>query len=139
MNSRCIIETQINDFPVDALVDTGANFCYIREEFCDELNLEVEKYECDVLVGNNQKLDVTGKVSLYITIENHNYLIQCTVVKTLSNSLILGWIGFIKENNGIINAQEGTFSLNRPIKHPSSFNPSTEYRNHVIYNNVHEK
>ena len=121
MNSRCIIETQINDFQVDALVDTGVDFCYIREELCDELNLEVEKYECDVLVGNNQKLDVTGKVSLYITIENHNYLIQCTVVKTLSNSLILGWIGFIKENNGIINAQEGTFSLKRPIKHPSSF------------------
>ena len=56
MESRCIIDTRINDFMTDALVDTGADFCYIREEICEELNLIIDNYDCDVLVGNYQKL-----------------------------------------------------------------------------------
>ena len=121
MNSRCIIETKINDFPIDALVDTGADFCYIREELCNELKLEIETYNCDVLVGNNQKLEVIGRVNLNITIANYNYPINCTVVKTLSNALILGWMGFIKDNNGIINAKDGTCILNVQTRQLRSF------------------
>jgi predicted aspartyl protease len=121
MNSRCIIETKINDFSIDALVDTGADFCYLREEICKELNLVIEKYDCDVIVGNNQKLEVLGKICLNITISNYNYPVTCTVVKTLSNPLILGWMGFSNNNNGIINAKDGILTLNKPTSKLSSF------------------
>ena len=121
LNSRCIIETKINDFSVDALIDTGADFCYISEDLCNQLNLNIENYDCDVLVGNNQKLHVLGKVRVNISITNCEYPITCTVVKTLSHSLILGWIGFIKENNGSIDSKEGIFYLKRPTNHLSSF------------------
>ena len=120
-NSRCIIETKLNDFSIDALIDTGADFCYIREELCNELNLMIENYDCDVVVGNNQKLQVLGRVSVKISISNYEYPITCTVVKTLSHSLVLGWIGFIKESDGIINAKEGLFTLKRSTNHLSSF------------------
>jgi hypothetical protein len=96
LNSRCIIETKINDFSVDALIDTGADFCYTSEELCNQLNLNIENYDCDVLVGYNQKLHVLGKVRVNISIANCDYPITCTVVKTLPHSLILGWIGFNK-------------------------------------------
>jgi hypothetical protein len=64
---------------------------------------------------------VLGKICLNITISNYNYPVTCTVVKTLSNPLILGWMGFIKNNNGIINAKDGIFTLNKPTSQLSSF------------------
>ena len=81
----------------------------------------IENYDCDVVVGNNQKLQVLGRVSVKISISNYEYPITCTVVKTLSHSLVLGWIGFIKESDGIINAKEGLFTLKRSTNHLSSF------------------
>jgi len=53
--SRCIIEVKINGYSVDTLVDTGADGCYIQEELCHQLHLIISTYECEVLVGNNQR------------------------------------------------------------------------------------
>ena len=86
------------------MVDTGAYFCYIAENLCKFLHLEIEQYDCDVLVGNKQKLRVVGKSYNHFTITDDQYLIVCTVVETLSYPIILGWEGFIVPYQGVIDS-----------------------------------
>ena len=54
--SSCTIDASLNEYVVDTLGDTGAEFCYIAENLCKFLHLEIELYDCHVLVGNIQKL-----------------------------------------------------------------------------------
>ena len=50
----------------------------------------------------------------YLVIIRFEYSIEFIVAKELSKDLILGWNGFIKPFNGIINALAGTLQLDRP-------------------------
>ena len=49
--SRCIVDSFINEYPVETLMDTGADSYYIDENLCYQL--KVEPYDCEVIVGNN--------------------------------------------------------------------------------------
>ena len=132
--SRCLVETVLNDQNVIALIDSGADSCYISEEMCKKANVFVEPYSCDVLVGNKEKLDVVGKVSVSILLAQYEYKINCIVARHLTRDLILGWNGFIKVYNGTINAEDETFELDPPkrlsnivyIEDNVTLNPYTE-------------
>ena len=132
--SRCLVETVLNDQNVIALIDSGADSCYISEEMCKKANVFVEPYSCDVLVGNKEKLDVVGKASVSILLAQYEYKINCIVARHLTRDLILGWNGFIKVYNGTINAEEETFELDPPkrlsnivyIEDNVTLNPYTE-------------
>ena len=119
--SRCIIETTINDYKIDTLVDTGADACYISYAVCVDLQLPVQSYDCEVIVGNNQKLPVIGKIQVNVIIGDYEYLVGCTVVEILSHPLILGWLGFIKEYDGMIDAKAGKLELNVPSNQIQNF------------------
>ena len=121
LQSRCIIQAYINEFPVETLIDTGADGCYVSENLCNELNIHSQPYDCKVIVGNNECLNVIGIANITITIDCCNYPVTGTVVKTLSHPLILGWKGFIKKNEVIIDSAKGLLRLRRPSQHLNNF------------------
>lgn len=114
-----MVETSISEYSITSLLDTGADSCYICENLCNKLSLNFEPYKCDVLVGNNSRLEVTGKLNITISLAQYEYPIDCVVAKNLNKDLILGWNGFIKPYNGKIDAQKGTFQLDSPSNHRS--------------------
>jgi hypothetical protein len=93
--SRCIVDSFINENPVETLMDTGADSCYIDQHLCPQLNLQVEPYDCEVIFGNQQRLSVFGKVLVTVQIGECEYQIVCKVAETLSYPLILEWDGFL--------------------------------------------
>ena len=119
--SRCIIEAFINDHPVQTLIDTGADSCYIDQNLCHQLGLQVEPYDCDVIVGNQQRISVLGKVIVPVTIVDCQYPIVCIVVAVLSHELILGWDGFITKYHGIIDSKTNILRLLRPTISNNNF------------------
>ena len=78
----------------------------------------ISTYECEVLVGNNQPAEVTGKVRINISIGKHVFQVDCTVLKSLSNPLILGWIGFIKEYERV---KTGSITIKSSSHHVKDF------------------
>jgi hypothetical protein len=42
--SRCVIDSFINEYPVETLIDTGADSCYIEHSLCRSLNLQIQPY-----------------------------------------------------------------------------------------------
>ena len=119
--SRCTIQSSINEYPIDTLIDTGADSCYIKETLCEQLNLQIEPFDCEVVAGNNQRLVIVGKVFLQLSIADCQYPIHCLVVQTLSFPLILGWNGFIKKHKSIIDSATNTVRLRRPITPNENF------------------
>ena len=69
--SRCMVETNISEYSITALIDTGADSCYISEDLCNKLGINFEPYNCDVIVGNNSRRE-----TLQHNIPMFNFLIS---------------------------------------------------------------
>ena len=89
--ARCVIKVVVNGEEIPSLVDTGADSCFMADDMRKQLDLEMDKYDCEVIVGNNERLDVLGLVRLTIRIHENDYPIECIVAKKLNYPLILGY------------------------------------------------
>ena len=85
------------------------------------MGLQVEPYDCEVIVGNQQRISVLGKVIVPVTIVDCQYPIVCIVVAVLSHELILGWDGVITKYHGIIDSKTNILRLLRPTISNNNF------------------
>jgi O-acetyl-ADP-ribose deacetylase (regulator of RNase III) len=69
--ARCVIKVVVNGKEIPSLVDTGADSCFMADDMRKQLDLEIDKYDCEVIVGNNERLDVLGLVRLTIRIHEN--------------------------------------------------------------------
>ncbi len=118
--NQCTTSIEINNTPLEALIDSGATHNYISEELCKNLlahNSPISKNVIKprngvVIVGNNQEIQLKGSVDFVVTLQDNDYFTNFHVLGgTMSTPIILGWQGFLIPNKAILNGANETITL----------------------------
>ena len=86
------ISGKINNQESPIIIDTGASISVIDHEFYKELNskLPISKIEKVITDAQGNKLNVVGKVMLFLSIGMTKFKVKLYVINNLSNSVIIG-------------------------------------------------
>ncbi|KAG1670497.1 Retrovirus-related Pol polyprotein from transposon 17.6 [Nymphon striatum] len=91
-SSCLIINVRVNNFPLCAMIDTGASRTVISQNLISHLGIEMEPTQTVFQLPNSQSLVSAGKATVHIELSNHSRFhdVGCEVVTNLAVPFILG-------------------------------------------------
>lgn len=112
-----VLEFELNNIPVRALVDTGSEISAISLKLLSRLVSEhvpvptLPTAKCYVIgVGNKRSKPITKQALISFQVQEHLFDVPCLVVEDLKHDLILG-VDFLKENDGVIDFSRDIMSF----------------------------
>jgi len=90
-----LLELNIDNIDIDAMVDTGATLDYMSEEFCNHLlkhhrNCKIEPCNLKVRAANGTLIESIGSINLSFSAKGRSFKTKFIVLKSLTNPIILG-------------------------------------------------
>ncbi|UYV77573.1 hypothetical protein LAZ67_15001599, partial [Cordylochernes scorpioides] len=104
---------EINDYTVEALIDTGAVVSCIDEELSYKLKLKVVKNNLNLKAAGDQKLNAKGRSMVSFNMDQEKYTIQMIVLEKCNPKIILG-DDFLSHYKALINCRNNTLWIESP-------------------------
>ncbi|UYV71788.1 K02A2.6-like [Cordylochernes scorpioides] len=107
-------QIEINDYTVEALIDTGAVVSCIDEELSYKLKLKVIKdNNLNLKAAGDQKLNAKGRSMVSFKMDQEKYTIQMIVLEKCNPKIILG-DDFLSHYKALINCRNNTLWIESP-------------------------
>ncbi|UYV68419.1 hypothetical protein LAZ67_5004277, partial [Cordylochernes scorpioides] len=107
-------QIEINDYTVEALIDTGAVVSCIDEELSYKLKLKVVKdNNLNLKAAGDQKLNAKGRSMVSFNMDQEKYTIQMIVLEKCNPKIILG-DDFLSHYKALINCRNNTLWIESP-------------------------
>ncbi|UYV78709.1 K02A2.6-like [Cordylochernes scorpioides] len=107
-------QIEINDYTVEALIDTGAVVSCIDEELSYKLKLKVVKdNNLNLKAAGDHKLNAKGRSMVSFNMDQEKYTIQMIVLEKCNPKIILG-DDFLSHYKALINCRNNTLWIESP-------------------------